>query len=103
VVRKFPAGQRDILKKVDEKPDLQAAIIRKLVHRIEITSKGFEIDFFVGSEHFRRELGAVVPGSLDLVTASQGCDAGQSETTKTFFCIGGSRRLTNGGGKRSWP
>lgn len=83
----FTSHLRSMLRKADEKPEMQAAIIRKLVHRIEITAKGFEIDFYVGSEHFKRELGAKAPGSADFR---------QSEPSK-IFSISGSRRLTNGG------
>jgi hypothetical protein len=44
------------LKKADRQPELQAAIIRKVVHRIEICPNGFDIHFHVGQEHYRREL-----------------------------------------------
>lgn len=43
---KFTSHLREMLKDADAKLELQTAIIRKLVHRIEITAKGFEIEFF---------------------------------------------------------
>lgn len=85
---KFTEYLKGLLKDADQKPELQTAIVRKLVNRIEITPKGFEIEFFVGKERLRRELG---------VNALSSADFRQSEPPKNF-CIGGSRRLTNGGG-----
>jgi len=64
------------------------------VNRIEITAKGFEIDFHVGAMYLRKELGAKTPGSLGF---------GQAEPTDLFLKTGGSRRLTNGGGYGSCP
>jgi hypothetical protein len=87
---KFTGHLKGLLKDADQKPELQTAIVRKLVNRIEITPRGFEIEFFVGKERLSRELGDNTPGSVDFR---------QSEATKNFFSIGGSRRLTNGGDK----
>jgi hypothetical protein len=57
-------------------PDLQTAIVKKLVNSIEIKSEGFEIEFLVGKERLSRELGATAPGSADFR---------QSEPTKLFL------------------
>lgn len=88
---KFTEYLRSLLRDADSKPELQMAIVKKLVNRIEITSKGFEIEFFVGKERLRRELRASAPGSADFR---------QSQPLEKFFSISGSRRLTNGGRDR---
>ncbi len=85
---KFTSHLREMLRDADNKPELQTAIIRKLVNRIVITAKGFEVEFFVGKEYLRRELGTNTPGSVSFR---------QSEATDLFLKISGSRRLTNGG------
>ena len=60
---KFTLFFRELLKKADDNPELQTKIIRKLVHKIEITPKGFEVYFHVGNAFVSRELGASTPGS----------------------------------------
>jgi site-specific DNA recombinase len=85
---KFTEHLRGLLKDADQKPELQTAIARKLVNRIEITPRGFEIEFFVGKEHLSRELRTKTFSSVGLR---------DREPTDLFLKISGSRRLTNGG------
>ncbi len=53
----FTATFREVLSSADNAPEIQAKIIRKLVHKIEITKEGLEIRFYVGKEKIRKELG----------------------------------------------
>lgn len=109
---KFTAGLREGLAKADTRPEIQAEVIRKLVHRVEVTPKGFEIEFFVGAQKIKRELGSN-PGSLaapdahnadmsgakDKARPSVGLRASRpsSPPLSKFLKDGGSKRLTNGG------
>lgn len=109
---KFTAGLRERLAKADTRPEIQTEIIRKLVHRVEVTMRGFEIEFFVGAQKIKRELGSD-PGSLtapdahnadmsgakDKARPSVGLGASRppSPPLSKFLKVGGSKRLTNGG------
>lgn len=109
---KFTAGLREMLSKADGRPEVQGEIVRKIVHRVEVTPKGFEIEFFVGKEKITRELGSN-PGSRSLLNAPnairerekgkenpsvgpQGFRPSTPPLSK-FLKDGGSKRLTNGG------
>lgn len=68
----FTAHLQELVAKADHAPQIQAAIIKKLVHRIEVTPNGFEIDFHVGKGRIKREIGGAIdraatalPGTLD--------------------------------------
>jgi hypothetical protein len=58
----FTEGLSKQLDQGDENPEVQAAIIRKIVQKIEILPEGHEIFFHAGMNHYRAELGNS-PGS----------------------------------------
>lgn len=108
---KFTKGWREMLTKADSRPEIQAEIVRKIVHRVEVTTKGFEIEFYVGKEKIMRELG-LNPGSRVLLNAPNGVVAQEGKVRPSvglpgfrppspplprFLKDGGSKRLTNGG------
>ncbi len=53
----FTKGLRHQLEQGDTKPELQVAIIRKIVERIELLPDGYEISFHIGQNHYRAESG----------------------------------------------
>ena len=59
---KFTEGLRRQLDKGDTDGELQAAIIRKVVQKIDVLPDGYEIFFHVGMNHYRAGLG-IIPGS----------------------------------------
>ncbi len=62
-LRAFTAALKLQLEKADTNPDLQAAIFRKVVHRIDVLPDGYEIFYHAGLHHFQQEFGAHAPGS----------------------------------------
>ena len=57
----FTAGLKKQLELGDQNPEIQAAIIRKIVERIDVLPEGYEISFHVGMNHYQAGLG-VIPG-----------------------------------------
>lgn len=55
----FTEGLKDLVAK-ESRPEAIAAIIRKLVHRIEITDEGAIVHYPVGENHFIREFNEVL-------------------------------------------
>lgn len=51
----FAAHLKELLTKADTHPDIRSAIIRQLVHRIEVTTTGFTIEFYVSKTDITRE------------------------------------------------
>lgn len=51
----FTNGLREQLKQGDTNPELQAAVIRKIVERIELLPDGYEISFHIGQNHYQAE------------------------------------------------
>jgi len=110
---KFTTHLRDLVKKADRAPEIQTEIIRKIVHKVEVTLDGFEISFHVGKGHLKRELGPQ-HGSRDLL-ATNGLvsnDRGEEKSAASgvrpssrplskFLKDRGSKRLTNGGPTRT--
>lgn len=107
---KFTEHLRELISQADTSLEVQAAIIRKLVHRIEVSPAGFDIDFYVGKTHITRELGpnpgspslSLVEGSIidssreiDLsLTLEHHCE---SRPLAKFLKIRDSKRLTTAG------
>lgn len=58
----FTAGLKKRIEHGDTNPELQAAVIQKIVERIELLPDGYEISFHIGRNHYRAELGSA-PGS----------------------------------------
>ncbi len=58
----FTEGLRKQLDAGDENPEVQAAIIRKIVYKIEVLPEGYEIFYHAGMNHYMAELGTT-PGS----------------------------------------
>ncbi len=58
--QKFSEGLRQLAEKCSD-PNVQAAIIRKLVAKIEVTPNSIVIHYNIGESHYRRELGAADP------------------------------------------
>lgn len=53
----FAINLLELMNYANNHGDIQAAIIRHLVHRINVSSTGFEIVFFNGKTHVAKELG----------------------------------------------
>jgi site-specific DNA recombinase len=53
----FTVGLRKQLDQGDQSPEIQAAIIRKIVGRIDVLPDGYEIFFHAGMNHYAAELG----------------------------------------------
>jgi site-specific DNA recombinase len=53
-LQKFTEGFRALLSQADSNPELQGAIIRKLVHRVEVMKDGYEIIFHIGKGYFEK-------------------------------------------------
>ena len=111
----FTAHLRDLVKKADGQPEIQTAIIKKLVHRVEVAPHGFELEFYVGHNRIKREVGTTpterVKHGTNVTNALQSTAEGQgrpsvglrafrpsSPPLSKFLKSGGSKRLTNGGG-----
>ena len=58
----FTEGLRKQLDQGDGNPEIQAAIIRKIVQKIEVLPDGYEIFYHAGLNHYQAELGTL-PGS----------------------------------------
>ncbi len=105
----FTAGFKKLLTQGDTNPEIRAAIIRKLVHRIEIMKDGYEIYFHLGQGHFEREfsewgtkLSKATLETSSLQNAKNkkgGLDTTRppSKPLQRFFLDRCSKRLENGG------
>jgi site-specific DNA recombinase len=105
----FRRGLKELIEKGESEPQTKSAIIKKVVHKIEIKKDGIEIHYHVGQTHYTQELGQN-PGSAFYIsnqshlapvlahitpktkTPSAGHSAGGNFSASTS-----SRRLTNGG------
>ncbi len=104
----FTSGLRGMLAKADKAPELQAVIISKVVHRVDVTRDGYEIAFYMGEGYFRRELGGQGIGSETVVSPLQ-CTENEkgdlviarspSKPLSKFFLARGSKSLQNGGSR----
>ncbi len=105
----FTASFRALLAEADKNAEIRAAIIRKLVHRIEIKKDGCEIFFYLGRGHFEREhLSEKQAGRLTetRITANAGVEKEKgglvlskppTKPLQKFFSDRCSKRLENGG------
>lgn len=59
----FRKGLRKLLERGERDPNVQTAIIKKIVHKLTIRPDGFEIHFHVGKTYFLREPRAKTLGS----------------------------------------
>jgi DNA invertase Pin-like site-specific DNA recombinase len=87
---KFTASLKVLIKKADNKPEIQAEILRKLVHRVEIRKNGCEVHLHVGKRYYRQEFD------------DKELNPSERPHTRTpylpkFLKNNGSKRLTNGG------
>lgn len=108
----FTAHLRELVKKANHQPEIQAAIIKKLVHRIEVTPNGFEMEFYVGKNRIKREVGGAPTERSENATNALGASLKDkarplvglpgfrpsSPPLSKFLKDSGSKRLTNGGG-----
>lgn len=114
-LQEFTKGLRAMLDKGDQNPEIQAAIMRKIVHKIEVLPDGYEIFYHAGLNHYEKELGTT-PGSsffrLDAINEkrlaslslkrvrSQPCEifSKKSVTSSTLLLTGGptKNRTWNG-------
>jgi hypothetical protein len=62
-IRTFTESLKLQLDQADGDRDLQALILRKVVHRIDVLSDGNEIFYHAGIHHFQQEFETSVPGS----------------------------------------
>lgn len=66
----FTHGLRQQLEQGDTNQELQAAVIRKIVERIELLPEGYEISFHIGQNHYQAELRSTL-GSAAFVAPKQ--------------------------------
>lgn len=86
----FRNSVKKLISKGEIDKNIQAAIIKKVVHKIAIQSNGFEIHFHVGNNHYMRELGKT-PGSRFFAFEPKKFDSGSM-----IRKVGSSTLLTNG-------
>ena len=111
-LEEFTKGLRKQLNGGETNPELQTAIIRKIVERIELLPEGYEISFHVGKNHYRAELGAI-PCSAIFHGVTAVCGLGAAKKKRPALrrepCrsanpkknVAGSTFLLNGGPTRS--
>jgi hypothetical protein len=75
----FTESLKGLFEKAEHNPEIKTSIIKKLVHKVEVTPTGFEIHFHVGKSYYKRELGFTPSSPVFLFQQS------------------GSTTLTNGG------
>lgn len=104
----FRKGLRSLIAKGEADHNIKSAIIKTVVHKIEIYPDGFEIHFHVGESHYQAS--GNYPGASFFVSAlpkktkpSVGLPTESPffipiNQTSQFLMVHGSRRLTNGGG-----
>lgn len=104
----FTEGLRKQLDQGDGNPEIQAAIIRKIVIKIEVLADGYEIFYHAGMNHYQAELGTL-PGSAFFRSSEIGnkkrpashpiCGRrGRSSFAFSGKCVAGSTLFLNGGG-----
>jgi len=105
----FTVSFRALLSEADKSPEMRAAIIRKVVHRIEVMKDGYEIFFHLGQAYFERECpsetqaGKLTETQLTTATSPQKENGGlatarpPTKPLNRFFLDSGSKRLENGG------
>lgn len=76
-LKAFTESFRALLEKGDQNPEVQAAIIRKVVHKIEVLPDGYEIFYHAGTNHYERELGNGAPSSAQALEDGFGKGKGQ--------------------------
>jgi hypothetical protein len=85
--QKFAEGLKQLTEKCSD-PDVQAAIIRKIVSKIEVTPNSVIIHYHVGKTHYTRELGDTINGIQDakssLKALSNDKAKGSVDFTKPF-------------------
>ncbi len=84
----FTSGLRRMLKEAEKNPELKAAIIKKIVHKIDITPQGINTHYFIGHGKYKQ------------YKKASGDDSPEASNFKVpdFFKVAGSTFLTNGGG-----
>lgn len=106
----FRKGLSDFIEKGERDPKIKSAIIKTIVHKIEILKDGFEIHFHVGETHFLAS-GANPDASFFMSMAQNKKPSAGLPTEGSIFIssavaasryhqVTGSRRLTIGGGNR---
>jgi len=83
-LNRFTEGLRGLLEEAEAKPEIQAAIIKKIIHKIEITPQGFDTHYFIGHNKYKRASGVTPPEALLFLFPESK--------------VAGSTLLTNGGG-----
>lgn len=95
----FTESFRALLKRADLDQEIQTAIVRKVVHRIEVTKEGYDISFHLGQNYYEREFSP----QMDQNTLSAGKEKGALALTRAptrpleKFLSDSSKRLVNGG------
>ncbi|MGZ3803923.1 MAG: recombinase family protein [Pseudobdellovibrionaceae bacterium] len=89
----FRKGLKQLIEKGEKDPSIQAAITKKVVHKITIQPNGFEIHFHVGKTYYTRELGKH-PGSRFFAFEPKNSDS--AAKSGNFFKDRSSTLLTNG-------
>lgn len=87
------------LLKLQDDPEIRTKLIAKVVHRVDVTKDGVEIQFHIGSSHYSQEL-ALMGSSRSLIPKSEEKREATPPQPK-FFSEKGSRSLQNGGGAGS--
>jgi site-specific DNA recombinase len=115
----FTENLRSLALKADD-PEVRAAICRKLIERVDVSTTGITIHYHVGDSHYLKELGGMSREANGVLKSSQEGLAGFSprpvskplakyreefkmqnfiETKPNFFYDAGSNSLINGRGR----
>ncbi len=98
----FRRGLADLISKAEIDLGMQAALVKSIIHKIEVLVDGFEIHFHVGEAHYTQALGDWSSNaSYFFGSSSSKIVLNESEVLKysasRIVMNNSSRRLTNGG------
>ena len=91
----FTASFRARLGEADSNPELRAAILRRIVHRVEITKTGYEVFFHAAQGYYAREFGGAAGLAAGGLSTAKGLSWAKPVTKPLphFFKVGGSKRF----------
>ncbi len=96
----FRRGLADLISKAEIDLAMQAALVKSIIHKIEVLVDGFEIHFHVGEAHYTQALGDYSSNASYFLGSSK-IVLNESEVLKysasRILMRDSSRRLTNGG------
>lgn len=90
----FTASLKALVKRAEEKPEVQTEIIRKVIHRVDVLKDGLQIQFHIGEYHYQKEFGTKLTSSTLEKSPTQ--RRTWSTPLPKFLKDSGSKRLTIG-------